>query len=87
MFRYLVSSFEMGMLVFNSLCLQFEFDLKMLEVQNIIYYLMLCCTPNSEQLYPWYVQSSFITNCYLTQEETGSKIYLQVFKTNLTAQT
>lgn len=73
---YLVSSFEMGMLLFNCLCMQFEFDLKMLEVQNVIYYLMLCCTPNSKQPHPWYLQSPFIMNCYLTQEEIGSKIYL-----------
>lgn len=87
MLSYLVSSFEMGMQLFNCLCMQFQFEIKMLEEQNYISYLMLCYTPNSEQLHPWYLQNSFIMSYYLTQEKTGSKIYLQVFKNNLTAQT
>lgn len=64
-----------------------QFEFKMLEVQNDISYLMLCYIPNSEQLHPWYMQSSFIMNYYLMHKKTGSKICLQVFKANLTAHT
>lgn len=56
MSRCLVFSFEMRILLFNYFCMQFEIEIKMLEVQNDIYYLKLCDTPNSWQRHPWYLQ-------------------------------